>query len=98
MSHASRPPAPPPSATVSSPVSGSCKDAALQAVGRGLSLAPERIEAGFPGDRGTVTVPGPHGLDVPVSVRNIAFSSAYEFAVAVPEPLALTPAFSYPVG
>ncbi|WP_162596904.1 4-phosphopantetheinyl transferase family protein [Streptomyces sp. NEAU-S7GS2] len=74
------------------------KDAALQAVGRGLSLAPERIEAGFPGDRGTVTVPGPHGLDVPVSVRNIAFSSAYEFAVAVPEPLALTPAFSYPVG
>ncbi|MEU8783410.1 hypothetical protein [Streptomyces sp. NPDC048637] len=74
------------------------KDAALQAVGRGLSLAPERIEAGFPGDRGTVAVPGPHGIEVPVSVRNFAFSPAYEFAVAIPEPLALTPSFSYSAG
>ena len=73
------------------------KDAALQAVGRGLSIAPERIEAGFPADRGTVTVPGPYGTEVPVYVRNFSFSSSYEFAVAVPEPLALTPSFAYSV-
>lgn len=74
------------------------KDAALQAVGRGLSLAPERIEAGFPGDHGTVRVPGFHGGEVLVSVRNFAFSPAYECAVAVPESLALTPAFCYSAG
>ncbi|MFF8788942.1 hypothetical protein [Streptomyces sp. NPDC015125] len=73
------------------------KDAALQAVGGGLSLAPERIEAGFPADRGTVLVPGPYGLEVPVLVRNFAFSDSYEFAVATPEPLALTPSFAYSV-
>ncbi|MGW7249776.1 4'-phosphopantetheinyl transferase family protein [Streptomyces decoyicus] len=73
------------------------KDAALQAVGRGLSLAPERIEAGFPADRGTVTVPGPYGFEVPVFVRNFTFSPSYEFAVATPEPLALTPSFAYSV-
>lgn len=74
------------------------KDAALQAVGRGLSLAPERIEAGFPGDHGTVRVPGFHGGEVLVAVRNFAFSSVYECAVAVPESLALTPAFCYSAG
>ncbi|MGW7578843.1 hypothetical protein [Streptomyces sp. NPDC054765] len=73
------------------------KDAALQAVGRGLSVAPELIEAGFPGDRGTVTVPGPYGTEVPVLVRDFAFSASYEFAVATPEPLALTPSFAYSV-
>ncbi|MFE3886490.1 hypothetical protein ACFXPQ_26890 [Streptomyces lydicus] len=73
------------------------KDAALQAVGGGLSLAPERIEAGFPGDRGTVLVPGPQGLEAPVLVRNFTFSASYEFAVATPEPLALTPSFAYSV-
>lgn len=73
------------------------KDAAMQAVGRGLSIAPERIEAGFATDRGTVAVPGPYGFEVPVSVRNFAFSSAYEFAVATPEPLSLTPSFAYSV-
>lgn len=73
------------------------KDAAMQAVGRGLSVAPERIEAGFPADHGTVSVPGPYGLEVPVSVRNFTFSAAYEFAVATPEPLPLTPSFAYPV-
>ncbi|MGW2025242.1 hypothetical protein [Streptomyces decoyicus] len=73
------------------------KDAALQAVGRGLSLAPERIEAGFPADRGTVTVPGPYGIEVPVFVRNFTFSPSHEFAVATPEPFALTPSFAYSV-
>lgn len=73
------------------------KDAAMQAVGRGLSVAPERIEAGFPADRGTVTVPGPYGVEVPVLVRNFSFSPSYEFAVAVAEPLALTPSFAYSV-
>ncbi|MGW7490901.1 hypothetical protein [Streptomyces sp. NPDC054786] len=73
------------------------KDAALQAVGRGLSIAPERIEAGFPADRGTVTVPGPHGVEVPVFVRNFSLSPCYEFAVATPEPLSLTPSFAYSV-
>ncbi|MFB6438313.1 hypothetical protein ACFCVY_16270 [Streptomyces sp. NPDC056411] len=71
------------------------KDAAMQAVGRGLSIAPERIEAGFPADRGTVRVPGPYGTEVPVSVRNFAFFPSYEFAVAIPEPLPLTPSFPY---
>ncbi|WP_327225760.1 hypothetical protein OG229_19795 [Streptomyces platensis] len=74
------------------------KDAALQAVGRGLSLAPERIEAGFPGDHGTVRVPGFLGGEVLVAVRNFAFFPAYECAVAVPESLALTPAFCYSAG
>ncbi|WP_327155970.1 4'-phosphopantetheinyl transferase superfamily protein [Streptomyces tubercidicus] len=74
------------------------KDAALQAVGCGLSLAPERIEAGFHGDHGTVRVPGFHGAEVLLSVRNFAFSAAYECAVAVPESLALTPSFSYSAG
>ncbi|WP_157878854.1 4'-phosphopantetheinyl transferase superfamily protein [Streptomyces sp. CT34] len=73
------------------------KDAALQAVGRGLSLAPERIEAGFPADSGTVTVPGPCGSEIPVSVRNFTFCPAYEFAVATPEPHCVTPAFAYSV-
>ncbi|MEU9122463.1 hypothetical protein AB0C96_21820 [Streptomyces sp. NPDC048506] len=73
------------------------KDAAMQAVGRGLSIAPERIEAGFPTDRGTVAVPGPYGMEVPVSVRNFTFSPAYEFAVATPEPLTLTPSLAYSV-
>ncbi|MFE9143513.1 hypothetical protein [Streptomyces tubercidicus] len=74
------------------------KDAALQAVGCGLSLAPERIEAGFHGDHGTVRVPGFHGAEVLFSGRNFAFSAAYECAVAVPESLALTPSFSYSAG
>lgn len=73
------------------------KDAALQAVGGGLSFAPERIEAGFPADRGTVLVPGPQGLEVPVLVRNFAFAPSYEFAVATPEHVALTPYFAYSV-
>ncbi|MFE0374755.1 hypothetical protein ACFW1M_04025 [Streptomyces inhibens] len=73
------------------------KDAAMQAVGRGLSIAPDRIEAGFPTDQGTVTVPCPYGIEVPVSVRNFAFSPSYEFAVATPEPLSLTPSFAYSV-
>lgn len=73
------------------------KDAALQAVGRGLSLAPERIEAGFPGETGTVTVPGPCGTGIPVRVRNVALSPAYEFAVATPEPPSVTPSFAYPL-
>ncbi|MGG7572810.1 hypothetical protein [Streptomyces sirii] len=73
------------------------KDAAMQAVGRGLSVSPERIEAGFGADHGTVTVPDPYGLEVQVSVRNFAFSAAYEFAVATPEPLPLTPSFAYSV-
>ncbi|MFE7316673.1 hypothetical protein ACFU7T_26795 [Streptomyces sp. NPDC057555] len=71
------------------------KDAALQAVGSGLSLAPERIEAGFPSDTGTVTVPGPYGTEIPVFVRNFRFSAAYEFAVATPEPPSVTPTFAY---
>ncbi len=73
------------------------KDAAMQAAGGGLSSAPERIEAGFPADHGTVTVPGPYGVDVPVSVRNFTFSPSYEFAVATPEPLPLAPSFAYSV-
>ncbi|MFH8678953.1 hypothetical protein [Streptomyces lydicus] len=71
------------------------KDAAMQAVGRGLSIAPERIEAGFPADHGTVSVPGPYGLEVPVSVRNFAFAASYEFAVATAEPLPIAPSFAY---
>ncbi|WP_329395862.1 hypothetical protein OHA45_18965 [Streptomyces lydicus] len=73
------------------------KDAAMQAVGRGLSIAPERIEAGFSTDRGTVSVPGPYGLEVPVSVRNFAFADSYEFAVATAEPLPIAPSFAYSV-
>lgn len=73
------------------------KDAAMQAAGGGLSIAPERIEAGFPADHGTVTVPGPYGCEVPVSVRNFTFSPSYEFAVATPEPLPLAPSFAYSV-
>ncbi|MFB7635710.1 4'-phosphopantetheinyl transferase superfamily protein [Streptomyces sp. NPDC056149] len=71
------------------------KDAALQAVGSGLSLAPERIEAGFPSDTGTVAVPGPCGTEIPVRVRNFRFSAAYEFAVATPEPPCVIPSFAY---
>ncbi|MFD8543739.1 hypothetical protein [Streptomyces sp. NPDC059649] len=73
------------------------KDAAMQAAGGGLSIGPERIEAGFPADHGTVTVPGPYGCEVPVSVRNFTFSPSYEFAVATPEPLPLAPSFAYSV-